>query len=196
MIKRTKKPFRFAKMTRKALILSIAATVVILATVGATLSYVFDIEGPIINIFRKSYVESEVVETVDSGVKKNVSIKNTGDVPAYIRATVIVNWMDSAGNVSGVAPVAGRDYTINFDLSHGWKKSSDGYYYFTRPVDPSATTGVLVTSCTPVSGAAPAGYGLSVEILGSAIQSKPTYAVNGSWSSGVSGISGTTLVIK
>ncbi|MBQ7500435.1 MAG: hypothetical protein IJT91_06040 [Clostridia bacterium] len=194
-MRRSKKPLRNAKLTGKALILTIAAAVAIFVAVAATVSVIFDIEGPITNWFRKSYVESEVVETLDNGVKKNVSIKNTGDIPAYIRAAVVVNWKDASGNVSGTVPVAGVDYTINFDLAHGWKKSSDGYYYYIYPVAPSQYTGVLVTSCTPVSGTAPAGYGLSVEILGSAIQSKPANLVVEKWS-GVVSVSGTTLTVN
>ena len=117
--------------SKKAIILTICAAVVVLATVGITLSTIFDIDGPIRNYFRKSYVKCQVEETLAGGVKKDVKIKNTGDTQAYTRAAVIVTWKDASGNVNSSVPVPGTDYNINYNLTaNGWRKASDGYYYF------------------------------------------------------------------
>ena len=57
----------------------------------------------------------------------------------------------------------------------------NGYYYYTAPVAPHASTGVLIDLCTPVAGRAPEGYTLSVNVLASAIQSVPAEAVGQAW---------------
>ena len=180
----------------KSLVIIACAVVLALAAVGVTVAELMDKDGPIKNIFKKAYVTSEVVETLDGNVKKDVKIKNTGNTDAYIRSFVSVTWKDSSGNVYSAVPVAGTDYKITYDLSHGWKKSSDGYYYYCYPVAPGSVTSALISSCSQIGGRAPDGYSLSVEILGSAIQSKPASLVVSQWSSGVSGVSGTTLKIK
>lgn len=52
---------------------------------------------------------------------------------------------------------------------------------YTAPVAPLASTGVLIDLCTPVTGRAPEGYTLSVNVLASAIQSVPAEAVGQAW---------------
>ena len=87
-------------------------------------------------------------------------------------------------------PVKGQktgegDYTIELNLKDEadnviWIEGSDGYYYYIRPVAVGASTATLITRCID-NGTAPAGYGLNVEILGSAIQSVPAYVVEQNW---------------
>ena len=63
----------------------------------------------------------------------------------------------------------------------GWVTGSDGYYYYTSPVAADDTTGVLIKSCTEITGKAPVGCNLSVEIMAEAIQSVPEEAVEDAW---------------
>ncbi|MBE5869543.1 MAG: hypothetical protein E7293_11425 [Lachnospiraceae bacterium] len=110
-----------------------------------------------------------------------MTISNTGDTEAYIRAAIIVTWKDAEnGNVYGAAPVAGTDYTIELNEAE-WFEGSDGYYYYRQPVAPRGETSALINSCTVIQDKTPAGYGLNVEILGSAIQSVPVSVVNEKW---------------
>ena len=60
-------------------------------------------------------------------------------------------------------------------------KYIDGYYYYTTPVAPNETTKPLIKTVIPVDSKTPEGYWLNVEILGDAIQSLPTTAVESSW---------------
>ena len=93
---------------------------------------------------------------------------NTGNVDAYIRAAVVVNWMDERGNVRGLAPVA-SEYVLKIN-STDWQLDPDtGYYYYKASVSPSGTTKDLVVSAT-AAGTAPDGYHLSVEVVAEAIQ--------------------------
>ena len=197
------------KCNKKFVALLVSLTLVLTIAVGGTLAYLVDKTGSVVNKFNPSSVTTEVYEEREGNVKKNVKIQNTGDTTAYIRAAVVVTWQDANGNVYGQMPVrcdcetkcseednTNHDYAMELDLANGWKKSSDGFYYWTSPVEPNALTGTLITSASPVAGKAPEGYSLCIEILGSGVQSKPTSVVTDVWSSGVSGVSGTTLTIK
>ena len=153
----------------------------ILMAVGMSSAFLKTQKGALVNEFKSSYVTSEVIETFKDNVKTDVKIQNTGDIDAYIRAAVVVTWEDENKNVYPQMPVAGRDYTIELS-DNGWDiATSDGYYYFTKPVASGGCTGVLINEVKPVDSKTPEGYRLSVEILGDAIQSKPAKAVENSW---------------
>ena len=160
--------------SKKALALLVSLVLLVTVAVGATLAYLIDIEGPIDNRFTPSVVTVKIDETFNGNTKSNVSIENTGDTAAYIRAAVIVTWQDANGNVYGIAPVAGTDYEITFDTQSGWVAHTDGYYYWTKPVDAGKTTGVLITEAKPLKAAPAEGYSLCIEIIASGIQSDGT----------------------
>lgn len=166
-------------MKRKQLAAIVALVLLLCAGVGGTLAWITAQTNAVTNTFTPAEVTSWVDETFKDGVKENVSIQNTGDIPAYIRAKVVYNWADSKGNVYAQTPVAGTDYTIE-QTSTKWKLIGD-YYYYTDPVDPGKNTGMLIDSITPVEDAAPDGYELQVTILAEAIQSTPKDAVTKAW---------------
>lgn len=62
-------------------------------------------------------------------VKKEVSIKNTGDVPCFVRTKIEFS-NDKAESIS----------TMDINTTD-WEKNSDGYYYYKKivPVDKSTT---------------------------------------------------------
>jgi len=166
---------------RKSVILLISVSALVFMVIGFSTSFLKTQKGPLVNEFASSYVTSEVVEEFDNKVKSNVRIQNTGDIAAYIRAAIIVTWKDKNGNVYPQMPVAGTDYTIVFSDSRWDRETTDGYYYYTEPVDSKGYTEVLIEEVKPVDSKTPEGYWLSVEILGDAIQSLPTKAVESSW---------------
>lgn len=164
---------------------ALAAIIVLLCcAVAGTVAYLVTSTGPVTNTFTPAEVTTEVKETFNGATKSNVKIKNTGNIKAYIRAAVIVNWVNDAGEIYGTAPVASTedasgDYTISYDETD-WFKSSDGYYYCKTAIEPKELTPVLIKSCAP-AGQAPAGYTLQVTILADGIQSEPDKAVNEAW---------------
>ncbi|MBE7058550.1 MAG: hypothetical protein E7387_05570 [Ruminococcaceae bacterium] len=177
-------PGKVRKFTALYVLLILLFTV----TVVGTVSFIIVSEGPISNLFNPSEVTTEVEETLDGNTKKNVSIKNTGDTTAWIRAAVIVTWQDADGNVYGQAPVAGTDYAININVAdeNGWLKGEDGFYYWYMPVKSiqedvnNCNTGILINECSYVANA-PEGYYLNVEIIGSGLQSKPDSMFSEEW---------------
>ena len=169
---------RFNKSIILVVLVSIFA-----AVAGSTLAFLVTRTDSVKNTFNYSNVACEVVEekfingiSVD---KSNVRVLNTGDTESYIRAAIIVTWKDSAGNVYAMEPQKDKDYTITINNSDWIEK--DGFYYYTKPVSPQEETGILIENCS-INESGLEGYGLSVEILASAIQSKPTKAVENSWS--------------
>ena len=169
-----------------AIKLVICLILLLMISVGGTIAFVVTHTSEIRNTFTESVVKCEVDETFKDNVKSNVSIKNTGDTTAYIRAFVNVTWMNESGQVASVSPKS-TDYMIEYS-TRGWLKGSDGYYYYSLPVQPNDKTAVLINSCELLETAsAPDGYYLSVEIVCSAIQSTPVSVVSNIWHVQLSG---------
>lgn len=158
------------KMSLKKISLLVSLALIMVITVGATLAYLVTHTNSIENKFTPTKVTCEVDETFNGQVKKDVSINNTGDIDAYIRATVVVTWQDSAGNVYATAPEENKDYIIEYNTSDWQRGNKDGYYYHTASVAKDENTAVLIKECKPVNGRAPKGYTLHVEIIAEAIQ--------------------------
>lgn len=185
----------------KLLVISLAVLCLCILS-GTTLAYLVTGTDPISQIFVPGKVSCEVVkenETVAENYAEKVKIKNTGNVPAYIRATIVVTYeaKDADGNitVSAIVPDEG-DYRIQFSDSTNWKKAADGFWYYTQPVAAGDTTEDLIAYCCKTRSVAPAGYSLSVEVVASAIQASSTNAVVDSWNSGVERLNGGNLVIE
>lgn len=165
----------------KSAALLVSLLLILSVTAGGTIAFLMDTDGPLHNMFTPSQVTTKVEEALEGDIKKDVYIKNTGDTDAWIRAAVVITWQDKDGNVYGQVPVAGKDYVITWGT--GWKKGTDGFYYWTSPVvAKTGKTGNLIESCTS-EDTAPADYFLTVEIIGSGIQSKPANVFGTEWSS-------------
>lgn len=157
----------------------LAAVIVLLAgAVGGTWAFLVAQSEPVQNNFTYAHVRCTIDEKFENGVKSDVKIQNTGDIPAYIRARIVVTWKDANGNVSSTVPVKDSDYTITFN-GEKWTQQGD-YWYCKTAVNPDDFTPVLITKCEK-TGDAPEGYDLSVEILADAIQSEPANAVTEAW---------------
>ena len=156
------------KLNRKKGILLLAAAMLILVCgVGSTLAYLATQTGQVQNTFEPAYVTSEVNETFDNLVKSNVTIKNTGNVSAYIRAAIVVTWKDAEGRTMPQVPGTG-DYTLT--IGSDWTKVGD-YYYYDKSVAANDSTTKLIDTCEP-NKSYPDGRKLCVEVIGSAIQSE------------------------
>lgn len=157
----------------------LAAVIVLLAgAVGGTWAFLVAQSEPVQNNFTYAHVSCRIDEKFENGVKSDVKIQNTGDIPAYIRARIVVTWKDTSGNVSSTVPVKNTDYTIAFN-EKDWTQQG-GYWYCNTAVDVGGETPVLITKCEK-KGNAPKDYDLSVEILADAIQSEPASAVTDAW---------------
>ena len=166
------------KTNRKFVGIAILCLCIVAGTIGSVASYLTSRTEPVTNEFVPAKVTCQVEETFESGVKSDVTIRNTGNIDAYIRAAVIINFVSGDGKVLAAAPQEGTDYVIVWS-SHGWEKGSDGYWYHKKTVAPDNLTSVLVESASAIS--APRGYRLDIQIVASAIQSDPYRAVQEAW---------------
>ena len=159
------------KLNRKKGILLLAAAMLILVCgVGSTLAYLATQTGQVQNTFEPAYVRSSVIEegwNDGNLVKSDVTIKNTGNVSAYIRAAIVVTWKDAEGRTMPQEPGTG-DYTLN--IGSDWTEVG-GYYYYNKSVAADASTTKLIVRCEPIKSY-PDGRKLCVEVIGSAIQSE------------------------
>ena len=155
---------------------------------GVTLAYMVERTPDAKNTFVPVTVDSKPVSTAQG----RMAVMNQGDVTAYIRATVTVNWvsLDEEGNAAGTyhmnGPVDGVDFSITYDASGSWKKGTDGFWYYTAPVAAGSLTQDLIVSVVRMTDP-PEGYGMSVEIMTTGIQSTPAQAVEQAWNVSLNG---------
>ena len=174
--------------------LLVCSILILCATVGGTLAYVFMKTPAVENTFEPAQVSCTVVESFTNNVKTDVQVQNTGDAAAYVRVAVVVTWKykdaDNIDHVYAQTPLENTDYAITYTEDTSWVKGNDGYWYYIYPVEcakDAATaeetlTEILIYEVKQLEGAmAPEGYQLSVEIVASAIQAYPATAVKENW---------------
>lgn len=167
---------------RKAGMLAAAIAVLVIASVGAkgVFAWLKDSTGEITNTFTPSEVTCEVEETFENNIKSNVSIKNTGDIDAYIRAALVFTWVDpSTNNIIAGTPEEGTDYTIDINSTGEWVRGDDGFYYCQETIAPGDKTPVLIKECK-VNTPSQDRY-IQLEIIASAIQAKPFKSPSDAW---------------
>ncbi len=193
------------KLNRKAKIVLLLCSLAVILAIGisTTLSFLHTETNDVENTFQPSEVKCEVVEKFSGNKKTEVKIKNTGDTTAYLRATVLVNWMKK-GTEEGLendeflpnVPQRGVDYEIAYgqDKDINWIQGKDGFWYYIKPVEPNGETSALIDTVT-AKNSEKDGYNLTVEIICTAIQASPSNAVLEAWKPTVSNVNGNTLEI-
>ncbi len=155
---------------RKILIISIVAVLLAVAAIGTVYAILKGRSGTVTNTLKAdSDLDPSVTETFENNVKSAVKVKigETG-YSVYVRAAVVVNWQDTAGDIYPLAPVEGTDYSISMNSTNGWFEIG-GFWYHKNMVISGDETSVLIDSCTQIT-AAPEGYQLHVEILSQTVQ--------------------------
>lgn len=168
----------------RPVLLALSLVLVLGLSVGGTLAYLVTSTGPVTNTFTPGEVKTHIEEKFDGAIKENVYVTNTGTVDAYIRAQIVINWVDKDGNI-----VADPGEGVEYELLMGsdkWKKGADGFWYYTEKVKAGGTTFNLIDSCK-VTTEADAGVGLQVTILSQAIQAEPDDAIEAAWGVTISG---------
>lgn len=170
-------------MKTKQPVALVALLLLLCCTVAGTLAYLVTSTNSVTNTFTPARVTTSVNEIFKDNVKSNVKIQNTGNIDAYIRATVVVNWASDSDKeknvVFGTAPEEGTDYTIKYN-TNGWYHDTETDYWYCTTAVPSkeqaedekdSFTPILITECKLAEGAnVPDGYHLQVTILADGIQ--------------------------
>ena len=176
-----------SKQRKKIIVVVLLSLLILCVTAGATLAYIVKRSESQENTFVPVFVKCEPIST-QAGC---MAVSNCGDVAAYLRAAVVISWaaVDEQGEATGVyhanAPVLGMDYTILYDTTETWKMGSDGFWYYSAPVNAGATTVDLVNAVVRLKEP-PAGYALSVQVVAEGIQTQPIGAIGYAWGASVS----------
>lgn len=175
------------RIKKRAGVLLAAIALIIGVAVGGTIAYLIDQTEDVVNTFTPTEVDIDIYEEWDGKVKKFANIENKSDIPVYVRAKIIVEWKDDAGNIYGVLPIKETDYTMQMG-EYSWQyNSDDGFYYHNSPVNVGAHTSDLFSNCKCVSQNIPEGYDLHVEVIAQAVQAVPTNVVASVWPVSVDG---------
>lgn len=166
------------KNTDRAVLLLVSLVLVLSAAIGGTLGYLTN-QKTVTNTMQVGEFSTDIDEKLDHGVKSNVTVENTGEYDAYIRAVVVVTWQNQDGDVYPETPDEGTDYTIEYGTN--WELKDDGFWYYKGVVGADGETSNLIDTCKPIGKAPEDGYDLNVEILASAIQADPQQAVQEAW---------------
>lgn len=169
-----------APKARKTATLLVAIVLLLGVAVGTTVAYLIDRTEKIENKFEYAKTDVTVTEDFDGTTKSNVQVRNDSNIPVYIRATYVANWVDAKGNIVTPDP-DGYDYQLDKNPNNTWVEGKDGYFYYPTPVQPDGLTDGSLLTCTVTKQPANPEYTLNVEILATAIQSEPTAAVVEAW---------------
>ena len=109
----------------------------------------------------------EIDEIFDSSEKKDVGAKNTGNVPVFVRAAVVANWVNEAGDALMTCDITTEGELKNYLLpDSNWKLHTDGYIYYTKAIAPdSITAGKIFTKYVPAKLPSSSFHHLDVVIL-------------------------------
>ena len=162
-----------AKKKRLILISSIIAMAVMLA-VGSTAAFLARQSQDMTNNFTPGTVSIDtkenssdtpessnvVSESTDSGAKKEVQIKNTGNIDAYVRVKLVPSWKYT--DTESIAHADAESFSLTMNepqdnlidcggvtlvLAEDWSSNwiyKDGTFYYKAPVKPGAMTTLLL----------------------------------------------------
>lgn len=169
------------KFNKKSLALLIAAALLLTIAVSGTVAFLVDSTGSLVNTFTPTEVGTTITDEVKTGAKETIIINNpSGDkkIAVYVRVAIVGNWVK---NVNGtemiVSPATATD--LSFELGEGWVKSGN-YYYYTKAVEPDASTTDLLRTSIQATTKDDGSY-LVVTVLHQSIQAEPVSAVQNAW---------------
>ena len=172
---------RKPKRSIKPFLIAFCVCILACAAVSGSLAWLISAPGPVVNEFIPGEVTIQVDETFDGSTKSDVSIENTGNVPAYIRVALVPAWVDDEGNIAAKPASLKLDCDITWgdNFNQFWFEGTDGFYYCKTVIEPDESTPILIKSCT-VKGEGHE-YDFELQVIASAVQSLPTSTVGEVW---------------
>lgn len=153
-------------------------TLICTCTVSGTIAYLTDATDKVENTFKPVTHNHELNEDFTNNVKSAVSVKNTGELPIYVRVALVGNWY-----LNGEIVAPWSDTEITRYSTNWFKCASDGYWYFKSPLQPNSSTGYLFTDAYTVTeeDAPVPGANLVMDVISQSIQAEPESAVQDAW---------------
>ena len=157
--------------------LVIAAALALVTAIGGTMAWLTTHSEGLTNTFTPATISGNILEgengfTFDGNTKESVRIKNTSDVPVYVRVALVPTWVNAAQE-----PMAEPCSLDDLDITWGDNKETDwfvkdGYYYYKTPVSADGETSVLIQSATVKADKTPAGCNMNLQVLLQMIQAE------------------------
>lgn len=173
-----KSPARAGRARKRMITVLLSVMLLLGMTVGGTVAFLIDVDGPIVNIFTRTQVSCSVTEDFDGTTKSNVNVVNNSNIAAYIRVKLITYRVDASGNhIGGTAEIP------EFTLGEGWFEQ-DGYYYYNQAVAAGAKPAAPLIGADGIKLAAYSdvdGGRQVIEVMAEAIQSVRTSVVKECW---------------
>lgn len=164
-------------MKAKKTALWVLAAVLVCAAVGSVSAFMIKRVQNSADLFQKAEVECSV-DRVDTDGKTTVTVKNTGNVAAYVRVQLVAGWKDGDGNLyyESVTELA-------VSGGNGWVRVGNTFYH---PQAVGVGEKVTLSLGTVTPGDPPTaeeGVTLShtLEILAGTVQADPLDAVQELW---------------
>lgn len=151
---------------------AIAIILVVVMAIGGTVALLMDSTDSVTNKFAPASSRITIKEEVKENCKTEIAVKNTGDTGVYVRVSLVANYYDENGNITGGAEVP--DFTLNSDK---WFVGNDGYYYYKQPVAAGDVTDNLLASGSKMQ----LEDKMQVTVLAQSIQASPTSVVYDKW---------------
>lgn len=172
---------KIINMNKNQKILTLISVIVIVATLVGSFSWaVLSNKTEVIkNTFSAATASTEIVEEFDNNIKKNVNIKNTGDIYGYVRIELVSYRVNENGDrIGGTAEIP------EFTAGEGWLDLGNGLYIYSKAVAPKSkpekdligNTGITLKEYTDVDGGKQV-----IDVIGEIIQSNPHDAVIDAW---------------
>lgn len=153
------------KVSKKTFVLLISLVLLLTVAISGTVAFLADNTGEVENIFTSAEVTVGIDETLGDNTKSGIKFQNTGDVPAYIRATFVINWTNSENQIVP-APANGSVVVSPAGNDGNWVLDGDIYYY-----TPSVPVGGWTTEMpVVVTVNAPEGYTCHVDVYAEGVQ--------------------------
>jgi hypothetical protein len=159
--------------TRRVLL--ILLIVLILATSGSVVAYMYTRTGVRENTFLPAQVSCTVNETVQDNAKTSIVVSNTSNIEAYVRLRLVSYWVNSSDEVIAKRATLPA-LTPDNGLASGWLAGPNDTYYYSYPVGaaPDGTTpNLLATGASIPMAVDEDGNRQVIEVFAEAIQSKP-----------------------
>lgn len=167
---------------RKKILVNVLLVFAILAVVlgsTAVIAYMFRQSQVEENLLVPAEVKCIVNEEFSGTSKTSITVKNDGNIAAYIRVRLVTYWINENGNV---APKNSPGLTVPYDDSK-WIKGSDNTFYYIAPVPAGNSTLDLLKTDQSIVLAENTDDNTKqvIDVFAEAIQAEPTGAVTSSW---------------
>ena len=149
----------------KLLPLAAALVLIIGVAAGSTMAYLTDESAALSGSYTAGLVDCLVLD--------DYSVKNTGNVDAYVRVRLVQNYVNAEGQVCS----SPEHQDIVPATPDGWIYK-DGYYYFPDKLAPGSATVPAASSALP---AAADGCTVKTTLITEVIQAEPAYAITNAW---------------